>query len=151
LDVHTSSGQALIELPRAGLAQAMLSLVKNAFDATDESSRVVVDVSGSGNRIRLVVCDRGRGMSSEVLKRVGEPFFTTKEPGRGLGLGLFLARVFAERHGGTLTVDSKDGTTATLEIPARPSVESLPAASPPHGLTAEPTIPQLGPAARRTT
>ena len=43
----------------------------------------------------------------------GEPFYTTKEPGRGLGLGLFLARIFAERRGGSLKLESRDGTTAT--------------------------------------
>ena len=58
-------------------------------------------------------------MAPEVLQRAGEPFFTTKEAGRGLGLGLFLARVFAERTGGSLTLQSADGTTATLELPAR--------------------------------
>ena len=59
-------------------------------------------------------------MPPEVLQRVGEPFFTTKEPGRGLGLGLFLARVFAERFGGALSLHSKDGTTASIELPTQP-------------------------------
>jgi two-component system sensor histidine kinase RegB len=49
---------------------------------------------------------------------VGEPFFTTKEPGEGLGLGLFLVRTFAERSGGTLEFETGVGTTAILEIPA---------------------------------
>jgi two-component system sensor histidine kinase RegB len=58
-------------------------------------------------------------MAPDVLRRAGEPFYTTKEPGRGLGLGLFLARVFAERFGGSLTLRSDRGTTAVLELPAR--------------------------------
>ena len=69
--------------------------------------------------VRIEVHDRGAGMSPEVRRRVGEPFYTTKEPGRGLGLGLFLTRTFAERSGGTLQFDSDNGTTAILEIPAR--------------------------------
>jgi two-component system sensor histidine kinase RegB len=56
-------------------------------------------------------------MTGAVLRRAGEPFYTTKEAGRGLGLGLFLARVFAERSGGSLTLTSGDGTTAVLELP----------------------------------
>jgi two-component system sensor histidine kinase RegB len=57
-------------------------------------------------------------MSAEAARRAGEPFFTTKPSGEGLGLGLFLARTIAEQHGGTLRFESKDGTTAILELPA---------------------------------
>jgi two-component system sensor histidine kinase RegB len=59
-------------------------------------------------------------MPADVLNRAGEPFFTTKDPGRGLGLGLFLARVFAERCGGTLSIESGAGTTVTLDLPIDP-------------------------------
>jgi two-component system sensor histidine kinase RegB len=61
-------------------------------------------------------------MPPGVLARAGEPFFSTKEPGRGMGLGLFLARVFAERFGGSLTLQSDRGTTAVLEFPAAAGV-----------------------------
>jgi two-component system sensor histidine kinase RegB len=55
-----------------------------------------------------------------VLARVGEPFFTTKEPGRGMGLGMFLARAVLERLGGSLTLSSAVGvgTRAVLTLPA---------------------------------
>lgn len=56
-------------------------------------------------------------MAPEVLARAGEPFFTTKEPGQGLGLGLFLTRVFAERSGGSLTIHADEGTTVVLDLP----------------------------------
>lgn len=58
-------------------------------------------------------------MSPEVLARAGEPFFTTKPPGRGLGLGLFLGKNLAERLGGSLTLHSEPnaGTTACLSLP----------------------------------
>ena len=69
--------------------------------------------------LRIEVRDRGVGMSPDVRRRVGEPFYTTKEPGQGLGLGLFLTRAFAERTGGTLQFEGDKGTTAILEIPAR--------------------------------
>jgi two-component system sensor histidine kinase RegB len=60
-------------------------------------------------------------MSSEILRRVGEPFFTTKEQGKGMGLGVFLARTLAERLGDRLTFQSSEeaGTAAVLELPMR--------------------------------
>jgi two-component system sensor histidine kinase RegB len=67
------------------------------------------------------VTDNGSGMGEEVMRRIAEPFFTTKEPGRGMGLGTFLVRTFAERMGGELSYESCQGrgTTATLILPAQ--------------------------------
>ena len=107
-------------LPKSGLTQAVLSLVTNALDATATrpESPVIVRVSAAGDDVAIAVLDRGPGMSAELLSRAGEPFFTTKDAGRGLGLGLFLARVFAERLGGRLMLESQQGTTtATLVLP----------------------------------
>jgi two-component system sensor histidine kinase RegB len=67
----------------------------------------------------VAVHNEGPGLAPEVARRVGEPFFTTKEPGRGMGLGLFLTRAVAERAGGTLRFETHDGTTAILEVPSR--------------------------------
>jgi two-component system, sensor histidine kinase RegB len=106
-----------IVVPRAGLLQVLLSLVKNAFDATDAGRPVTLEGLRMERRVRLIVRDEGPGMPAEVLRRAGEPFYTTKEPGRGFGLGLFLARMFAERCGGTLTLQSDHGTIAILELP----------------------------------
>jgi two-component system sensor histidine kinase RegB len=121
LRVTVDASVAPVHLPRAGLSQALLSLVKNAFDASGDGgdAPVVVEVTQQRERLCVTVRDRGRGMTPDVLERAGEPFFTTKEPGRGLGLGIFLARIFAERTGGTLTLQSGDGTVARLDLPTR--------------------------------
>jgi two-component system sensor histidine kinase RegB len=75
----------------------------------------------ASNVVRFTVIDRGRGVARGDLDRVGEPFFTTKPPGQGMGLGLFLARAFADRYGGQLVFASEEGkgTRVTLELPAK--------------------------------
>jgi two-component system sensor histidine kinase RegB len=100
------------------VAQAVASLLKNAFDASEEAGEVRLRFTRRNGLARIEVHDQGAGMSSEILRRVGEPFYTTKEPGRGLGLGLFLVRTFAERAGGSLQFEVGRGTVAILEVPA---------------------------------
>ena len=108
----------------AEMVQAISSLVKNAFEASALTDRVALRFGRRGAMVRIEVQDRGPGMSADAKRRAGEPFFTSKEPGHGLGLGLFLVRTFAERSGGTLEFDGAGGTTAILEIPALPAEAS---------------------------
>jgi two-component system sensor histidine kinase RegB len=121
LDVRGDTTEP-IRVPWRGLAQALGSLVKNAFDATEEpGARVVLTVEASAHQARFSVIDRGRGIRPEELPRVGEPFYTTKEPGGGMGLGVFLARAFADRLGGRVALSSEPGrgTRAVIELPVR--------------------------------
>jgi two-component system sensor histidine kinase RegB len=69
-----------------------------------------------------VVEDEGHGMPEEILSKAGEPFFTTKIPGEGMGLGLFLTQTLAVQLGGSLDLRSTPGrgTAATLRLPAVP-------------------------------
>jgi two-component system sensor histidine kinase RegB len=108
-----------LELPLRQTTQSVLALVRNALDASEGEEPIVVHVSRLGADAHICVEDRGAGIPESIRARLGEPFFTTKEPGRGLGLGLFLARVFAENRGGELTIDSRlgAGTRARLRIP----------------------------------
>ncbi len=120
----------LLVIPMRAVEQALTALVRNAIDASPADAPIVLAAQHAGRRregnVRFVVRDRGCGMSGETLRRVGEPFYTTKEPGKGMGLGVFLARTLAERLGGQLTFESPGkGTIAALEIPRAPVSEAV--------------------------
>ena len=104
-------------VPLGALVQVAQSLLQNAFEAG--GGPVTLSVEATARNSRRVE-DEGSGMSPEVLARVGEPFFSTKPPGQGMGLGLFIARTLSEQMGGRLYLESRPGkgTTATVEIGA---------------------------------
>ncbi len=115
------------DAPIQGLVQVLSNLVQNALHATPDGGTPVVLMSDVvGGRLRFTVIDRGHGVARADLDRVGEPVFTTKPPGQGMGLGLFLARAFADRYGGQLVFSSEEGrgSRVTLELPARSRVAS---------------------------
>jgi len=114
----TDTSTALF-LPVQATVQSLVALVSNALDAGPAEVHVILRAQANGAEIALSICDNGTGMTDEILRRVAEPFFTTKEPGRGMGLGTFLVRSFADRLGGALVYESAPGrgTTATLTLP----------------------------------
>ncbi|MPY86289.1 MAG: sensor histidine kinase [Luteitalea sp.] len=119
IDVVTPAAPDVVRVPARSLVTALVGLLKNALEASPPASHVTLAVTSGKGRLRLRVEDRGAGMAPEVLARAGEPFFTTKPPGAGLGLGLFLTRALAEQLGGALRLESApgSGTAATLELP----------------------------------
>jgi two-component system sensor histidine kinase RegB len=103
-------------LPARAISQALRSLIKNALQAS--TGPVEIDVSMGRKRRHWVIRirDQGEGMPENVLSRAGDPFFTTKEPGAGMGLGLFLARAVIERFGGQLELRSRQGTGTVARV-----------------------------------
>ncbi|MEZ5979590.1 MAG: ATP-binding protein [Planctomycetota bacterium] len=112
-----------LRVPRTALRRSLRALVKNALEASPSGARVDVEVRREGDGVAFEVTDRGSGMDPETLFRAGDPFFTTKDPGRGMGLGLFLVRTLAERLDGSFVLVSRPdaGTRAVFVLP-RPSV-----------------------------
>ena len=112
---------ATLVVPRRAVEQALVALIRNAVDASANRAMVTVSATVDGGLLQLLVEDAGSGMTEETLRHVGEPFFTTKEPGKGMGLGVFLVRTLAHRLGGGLTFESAAGrgTRVTFEVPLR--------------------------------
>ncbi|MDP1832002.1 MAG: ATP-binding protein [Geothrix sp.] len=109
-------GLACGPTPRRGLARALRAVLANALEATPRPGQVRVRAMREQASWRLEIADEGSGMAPEVLARAGEPFFSTKPTGAGMGLGLFLARTFAEQLGGELRVDSLLGQGTKVQM-----------------------------------
>ncbi len=100
------------------LKQILFNLIKNASHAiTGEKGRIIVSVDKNHNgEIDIKVIDNGYGMSREVRDRVFTPFFTTKDPGKGTGLGLALVKIMVDRNDGRITVESQEGQGTTFTL-----------------------------------
>lgn len=108
------------EVPRQPLLQAVVVLVQNALDADPGGGVIEIEAGLAAGMMRVVVSDHGVGMSELERLHAGEPFFTTKGPGKGMGLGLFLVRTFTHQMGGTLRHHRRTdgGTVAELLLPS---------------------------------
>jgi two-component system sensor histidine kinase RegB len=111
--------------PALALGDALRGLLKNALQASGPDAPVALRITAERGRVRAAVKDRGPGMPPEILARVGEPFFTTKGPGDGMGLGLFLTRALAEQLDGEFHIASRsgEGTEAWIDLPAAEAAE----------------------------
>ncbi len=111
------------------LAQILLNLLQNAFDAvTGQPGQrwVRVDVASREDSVTISVTDSGPGIAPELRSRIMEPFFTTKAVGQGTGLGLSLSKTIAEEHGGKLTYGEDRGHTRfSLELPLAAQPEAV--------------------------
>jgi two-component system sensor histidine kinase RegB len=129
-EIPDAVAQATLKLPPRAVSQALRSLVTNAQDASRSNAAVVITARLVDSNLSLTILDRGAGIPSDVMAKIGEPFFTTKAPGRGMGLGLFLARAVIEGVGGTLQIDSGQGGTEVrvvvpTDVRAQPNVPEV--------------------------
>lgn len=121
----------LVAMPASLIQQAILNLMVNAVHALEDRAgtegvhggEILINTRASGGHGEVRVSDNGIGMQPDVLARATEPFFTTKDTGRGTGQGLALTRELVEQHGGTLDIESEAGvgTNVTIRIPLAPS------------------------------
>jgi two-component system NtrC family sensor kinase len=110
-----------VQCDAAQIEQVVLALVMNALDAMPQGGNLWLTTSFTRepNQVCIVVRDDGSGIPAEILPRIFEPFLTTKETGRGVGLGLAISHSILERHRGTIEVQSEQGrgTTFTVTLP----------------------------------
>jgi two-component system NtrC family sensor kinase len=96
------------------IEQAFLAVIKNAIDAVNQKGTVRIEGKRTGTVFVVRISDDGPGIPEAELKKVFDPFYTTKPPGKGTGLGLTIANEIARKYGGTLAVDSAPGRGTTF-------------------------------------
>ena len=108
-----------VEAPGRDLNQVWTNLIDNAADAMEDGGTLTMTARNVSDSVTITIADSGHGRPSEVAERIFDPFITTKEPGKGTGLGLHTVHTIISRVGGEITVDSTpDGTIFTVTLPA---------------------------------
>lgn len=127
IDLDLSPDLANAQIDIIQLEMALINILANARDAMPNGGKVIIktsnvtvvkggDAAGSGRYVELSVRDSGEGMSQDVISHITEPFFTTKEVGRGTGLGLAQVYGFVKQSDGGFGVDSKVGSGTTIRL-----------------------------------
>jgi signal transduction histidine kinase/ActR/RegA family two-component response regulator len=124
IEVNIAEGLWSAEVDSGQIGQVLHNILINAREAMTAGgtiqvqARNVLGVGAADPRVRITISDNGRGISEDVLRRIFDPYFTTK-PG-GSGLGLATAYAIVVKHGGHISVDSKPGvgSTFTIDLPA---------------------------------
>jgi len=107
------------------IQQCVINLIFNAIDAMDKGGTLWLGCRAREDVVELYVRDNGCGIAKENLFNIFDPFITTKEEGRGLGLGLSTVYKIIAQHKGTLNVESQlgRGTVFTVRLPALKTIE----------------------------
>ncbi len=109
LNLCQNAGQAMTDT--GGILKISLKQVFLDPESVSEYPNMI-----SGHYVRIIVKDTGPGMDADIKERIFDPYFTTREPGEGTGLGLSVAHGIAVSHGGTILVDSQPGKGSTFEL-----------------------------------
>lgn len=110
------SSEPIIKGNDGKLHQLFTNIIVNAEQAIEVRGKISLSIIEEKDWINVLIQDNGSGMSQETLGKLTDPFFTTKEPGEGTGLGLFISQIIVEEHKGKLVIDSQVGKGSTFSI-----------------------------------
>ncbi len=116
VEFTAGAGDAAVDCVADELQQVVRNLVQNAIDAAPEGSTVAVRTRLEKAALVLEVQDWGAGIARELQSRIFTPFFSTKGPGEGMGLGLAIVDQVVREHGGSINVDSTPGAGSTFRV-----------------------------------
>jgi two-component system NtrC family sensor kinase len=121
LDLDLRKEPLKVKSAKGQLQQVLLNIINNAVDAVEEGGLIKVSTRTKDGTIQVVISDNGSGIPKDKLKHIFEPFYTTKEKGKGTGLGLSISYGIIQRLGGTIHVESEinKGTTFIVDIPMK--------------------------------
>lgn len=116
----------IVELDRDQFVQVLTNLMTNAYTAMPEGGKLTIGIKGNHKDVVIEVKDTGIGIPKENLEKIFQPFFTTKQIGKGTGLGLAVTYGIVKMHRGSITCESNadpargpTGTTFTITLPRR--------------------------------
>jgi two-component system, cell cycle sensor histidine kinase and response regulator CckA len=131
LETRLESGLGLVSANPHQIGQVIMNLVVNARDAMPQGGRLTIETANVSQVVMLAVSDTGCGMDNETRARLFEPYFTTKEPGRGTGVGLATVNDVVTQLGGQISVMSDAGAGSTFKIYLPRVRETVPTVEPP--------------------
>jgi len=119
VNINITPNLPYITCDRKQLQQVLFNIIRNAGQAMGEKGTININAKAEDDKIRIDIEDTGCGIPKDKLTEIFNPFYTTKEPGKGTGLGLFIVRQLIERNKGRISVDSEvgKGTTVSLLFP----------------------------------
>jgi PAS domain S-box-containing protein len=111
--------QVTIQGNEGQLHQAFLNILSNSYQAIENKGTITIQTSLEGNALVISIADTGCGISAENLTKIFNPFFSTKEQGKGTGLGLTITYAIIQEHNGSVSYESvvDKGTTAIIKLP----------------------------------
>jgi len=124
---HIEQNLPAIFVDKKQFEEVLFNLIRNAGQAIKEKGRITVSAYHIRDKVFIDVKDTGSGIPEDKIKQLFNPFFTTKDPGKGTGLGLFIVRQIIEKNGGRIYLKETkegEGTTFELEFPAATAAEA---------------------------